>query len=136
MTIDHADGVRSRLWTSLIARRTGPRLRVRGLDGEYVKEDLDPQERQLLEGLRPTDPGFGDEPEARWGRLDADGTSTPVPTQRGDYQRYYELLRDAVRGQGERPVDPADSVRGLRVLEAAERSARSGAVETLARGER
>ena len=134
MTIDHADGVRSRLWTSLIARRTGPRLRVRGLDGEYVKEDLDPQERQLLDGMRPTDPGFGEESEARWGRLEAGGTSTPVPTQRGDYRRYYELLRDAVRGLGERPVDPADSVRGLRVLEAAERSARSGAVETVARG--
>lgn len=134
MTIDHADGVRSRLWTSLIARRTGPRLRVRGLEGEYVKEDLDPQERQLLDGLRPTNPGFGEEPEARWGRLEAGGTSTPVPTQRGDYRRYYELLRDAVRGLGERPVDPADSVRGLRILEAAERSARSGAVERVAGG--
>jgi scyllo-inositol 2-dehydrogenase (NADP+) len=136
MTIDHANGVRSRLWTSLIARRTGPRLRIRGLDGEYVKEDLDPQERQLLDGLRPTDAGFGDEPEERWGRLEAGGSSTPVPTQRGDYSRYYELFRDAVRGRGQRPVDPADSVRGLRVLEAAERSARSGAVETVAGGER
>lgn len=132
MTIDHADGVRSRLWTSLIARRTGPRLRVRGLDGEYVKEDLDPQERQLLDGLRPTDPGFGEEPEACWGRLETAETSMPVPTQRGDYRRYYELLRDALRGLGERPVDPADSLRGLQVLEAAERSARSGAVETIA----
>ncbi len=134
MTIDHADGVRSRLWTSLIARRTGPRIRVRGLDGEYVKEDLDPQERQLLDGLRPDDPGFGEEPEERWGRLEAGGSSTPVPTQRGDYRHYYELLRDAVRGDGERPVDPANSVRGLRILEAAERSARTGAVETVARG--
>jgi scyllo-inositol 2-dehydrogenase (NADP+) len=136
MTIDHADGTRSRLWTSLIARRTGPRIRVRGLDGEYVKEDLDPQERQLLDGLRPDDPGFGEEPEERWGRLEAGGSSTPVPTQRGDYRRYYELLRDAVRGLGERPVDPADSVRGLRVLEAAERSARSGAVEAISGGSR
>jgi scyllo-inositol 2-dehydrogenase (NADP+) len=134
VAIDHADGVRSRLWTSLIARRTGPRLRVRGIAGEYVKEDLDPQERQLLDGLRPNDPGFGEEPEERWGRLEADGRSTPIPTQRGDYRGFYELLRDAVRGVGERPVDPADSVRGLRILEAAERSARSGAVETVQRG--
>jgi predicted dehydrogenase len=129
VAMDHADGVRSRLWTSLIARRPGPRLRVRGLAGEYVKEDLDPQERQLLDGLRPTDPGFGEEPEERWGRLEGDGSSTPIKTKRGDYGRFYELLRDAVRGVGERPVDPLDSVRGLRVLEAAERSARSAAVE-------
>ncbi len=132
VALDHANGVRSRLWTSLIAVRIGPRLRVRGLAGEYIKEDLDPQEAQLLDGMRPKDDGFGEEPAERWGSvLTRDGSSTVVPTQRGDYRRYYELLRDAVRGVGERPVDPADSVRGLRVLEAAERSARSGAVETV-----
>jgi predicted dehydrogenase len=135
VAMDHASGVRSRLWTSLIAVRTGPRLRVRGLAGEYIKEDQDPQERQLLDGLRPKDPGFGEEPAERWGSvLASDGSRTVVPTERGDYRRFYELFRDAVRGVGERPVDPADSVRGLRVLEAAERSARSGAVELVSNG--
>jgi predicted dehydrogenase len=133
VAVDHADGVHSRLWTSLIALRTGPRIRVRGVGGEYVKEDFDPQERQLLDGMRPNDPGFGEEPAERWGRLlGSDGSSTVIPTKRSDYRRFYELFRNAVRGVGERPVDPADSVRGLRVLEAAERSARSGAVETVA----
>ncbi len=40
-------------------------------------------------------------------------------------------FRDAVRGTGERPVDPLDSVRGLRVMEAAEESARTGAAVTV-----
>jgi predicted dehydrogenase len=133
VAIDHANGIRSRLWTSLIAVRTGPRVRVRGLAGEYIKEDLDPQERQLLDGMRPGDPGFGEEPPERWGSiLTSDGAVKAVPTERGDYSRFYEQLRDAVRGVGERPVDPADSVRGLRVLEAAERSARTGAAEMVA----
>jgi scyllo-inositol 2-dehydrogenase (NADP+) len=132
MAIDHADGVHSRLWTSLIAARTGPRMRVRGTGGEYIKDDLDPQEAQLLADLRPGDPGFGEEPRERWGQVYAsDGSAEAVPTQRGDYGRFYELLRDAVRGDGDRPVDPLDSLRGLRLLEAAERSARSGAVETV-----
>ncbi len=69
VAIDHAHGVRSRLWTSLIAARTGPRLRIRGLDGEYIKDDLDPQEQQLLDGLRPGDAGFGEEPAERWGSI-------------------------------------------------------------------
>jgi scyllo-inositol 2-dehydrogenase (NADP+) len=132
VAIDHADGVRSRLWTSLIAARTGPRLRVRGVTGEYVKDDLDVQEGQLLEGMLPSDPGFGVEPPERWGSLYAgDGSMTRVPTQRGQYRKFYERFRDAARGEGDRPVDPADSVRVLRILEAAERSARSGAVEAL-----
>jgi predicted dehydrogenase len=135
VAMDHADGVRSRLWTSLVAAHTGPRLRVRGSAGEYVKEDLDPQERQLLDGMRPTDPGFGAEPADRHGRIHApDGTTTVVPTLRSDYRTYYEGLRDAVRGDAPPPVDPTDSVRGLRVLEAAERSARSGAVERVGGG--
>ena len=133
VAIDHANGVRSRLWTSLAASRPGPRLRIRGLGGEYVKKDLDPQEVQLLDGMRPTDPGFGAEAPEAWGRLYAsDGSVRTVPTQQSDYRRYYELFRDAVRGDGERPVDPLDSIRGLRVLEAAERSARTGAVESVA----
>jgi predicted dehydrogenase len=132
VAIDHADGVHSRLWTSLIAVRTGPRMRLRGTGGEYIKDDLDVQEAQLLADLRPWDPGFGDEPPERWGHIyAADGSVETVPTVRGDYARFYELLGDAVRGHGERPVDPLDSLRGLRVLEAAERSARSGTVETV-----
>ena len=132
VAIDHVNDVRSRLWTSLIAARTGPRLRVRGVAAEYLKEDLDPQEGQLLEGMYPTASGFGVEPRERWGSLHtSEGLVSKVPTKRGDYGRFYELFRDAVRGVGERPVDPADAVRVLRVLEAAERSARTGAAETV-----
>ena len=135
VAIDHVNGVRSRLWTSLIAARPGPRLRIRGLAGEYLRVDLDPQEQQLLDGLRPGDPGFGEEPADRWGSVvSRDGSTVIVPTLPGDYRPFYELLRDAVRGVGDRPVDPADSVRGLRVLEAAERSAQSGMVETVSGG--
>jgi predicted dehydrogenase len=135
VAIDHADGVHSRLWTSLIGSRTGPRLRVRGLAGEYIKEDLDPQESQLLDGMRPTELGFGEEAPERWGRLTAiDGSIRSVPTERGDYRRFYEGFRDAVLGIGERPVEPADSLAVLRVLEAAERSAATGAVVTMSEG--
>lgn len=137
VAMDHANGVHSRLWTSLIAAHTGPRLRIRGTGGEYIKDHLDPQERQLLDGQLPGSPGFGEEPPERWGRLYSGADSVePIPTMPGDYRRFYELLRDAVAGRGDAPVDAWDSVRGLRVLEAAERSARSGAVERLSGAER
>ncbi|HEY7524482.1 MAG TPA: Gfo/Idh/MocA family oxidoreductase [Candidatus Limnocylindrales bacterium] len=135
LALDHASGVRSRIWTSLIASRIGPRFRVRGSAGEYLKQEGDPQEEHLLAGMGPGSPGFGEEAPERWGCVyTADGRSEPVPTVRGDYTQFYSRLRDAVRGDGPPPVDPMDSVRALRVLVAAERSAASGAVETLAAG--
>lgn len=127
VALDHASGVRSRLWMSLIASRTGPRLRVRGLGGEYIKHGMDIQEPRLVDGILPTATGFGDEPPDAWGTLHAsDGTVTTVPTVAGRYIAFYEAMRDAIRGDGAPPVDPRDSLRVLRVLETAERSARSG----------
>lgn len=133
IAIDHEGGVRSRLWTSLIAAHVGPRLRVRGLAGEYVKDDLDAQEAQLVGGMLPGEPGFGQEPPERYGRLyGMDGSVSRVPTEPGRYRAFYELMRDAVRGGGPVPVDPTDSLRVLRVLEAAERAASSGTAQLMA----
>jgi predicted dehydrogenase len=132
LAMEHANGVHARVWTSLIAGHLGPRFRIRGLAGEYVKHGLDAQEAHLVGGMKPDDPDFGIEPVDRWGTLSTgDGATRTVPTLRGAYIRFYEMVRDAVRGDGPLPVDPADSARGLRILEAAERSARSGAVEPL-----
>ena len=58
-------GDRSRGWRSLapvdVAYRRADRSGTPGPGPRwrYVKEDLDPQEVQLLDGLRPNDPGFG-----------------------------------------------------------------------------
>jgi predicted dehydrogenase len=134
VAIEHAGGEWSRLWTSLISSWGRPRFRVRGLAAEYVKDERDPQEEQLLAGRKPSDPGFGDEDPARWGRLYAgDGNATSIPSETGNYRRYYEAFRDAVRGGGPPPVDPLDAIRGLRVLEAAEESARTSQVVSVGR---
>lgn len=135
VALDHAGGVRSRLWMSLIASQVGPRVRVRGLEAEYIKDDLDPQEGQLLDGMDPNAAGFGEEPSERWGRLRRiDGSVRAVPTERGHYRTFYELLRDAARGRGAVPVDPADSLRVLRVLEAAERAGASATAQAVPNG--
>ena len=135
VAIDHESGVHSRIWTSLIAAHVGPRLRVRGTTGEYRKDALDVQEGQLLAGMRPDADGFGVEAPEQWGTLyGGDGKSELIPTERGDYGRFYALLRDAIRDGGPPPVDPLDSIRALRVLEAAEESARTGAAVTIGEG--
>ena len=54
-----------------------------------------------------------------------------MPSERGRWDSYYPAFAAAVRGERGVPVDPADAVRALEVIEAAERSAESGAVVLL-----
>jgi predicted dehydrogenase len=51
VAIDHVSGVQTRLWMSLIASRVGPGSVSAAWPAEYVKEDLDVQEAQLLAGM-------------------------------------------------------------------------------------
>jgi predicted dehydrogenase len=125
------------LWMSVVPRRSGPRLRVIGLLGVYEKDDLDPQEEALRAGARPGDEGWGGEPSARWGRLYSDlaglHTESRVESALGSYETYYALLRDAIRNGGPIPVDAADALATLRIIEAARESARTGSVVTLSK---
>ena len=118
------DGVLAHLWVSAVAPLGGPRFRALGLRGGYEKYGLDPQEEQLQAGLRPGDAGWGVEPRDQWGRLK---TTLPggltldgqVETLPGAYEQFYAQLRDAITSGGALPVDPADAIAALRVIEAA-----------------
>jgi len=123
LALTHASGVRSHLWMSAAAPQVGPRFRVLGSSAGYVKYGLDPQEAALTAGQRPG-PGWGAEPEDRWGRLDASaspfpGVGTPVPTLAGDYPAYYATLAAALRDGTRPPVTAAQAAATLDILEAA-----------------
>ena len=125
LALEHESGVRSHLWASAVAAQLGPRFRVLGSKAAYVKWGLDIQEEQLKEGMRPRDPGFGHEPDERFGALGSDAASTPVETEPGAYPRYYEELRDTIR-EGSPPPSPAeDGVAVLELIEAAREAASS-----------
>ncbi|WP_214410686.1 Gfo/Idh/MocA family oxidoreductase [Sphaerisporangium fuscum] len=132
VALTHANGARSHLWMSSVAARTGPRFRVLGSRAAYVKWGLDPQEERLRAGGRPGDPGFGAEPEERWGVLGADGDSRPVPTDPGAYQEFYAGVVACLRDGAPPPVDPAGVAEALAVLNAAHTSAAERRVVALA----
>lgn len=97
-----------------------PRFALHGTKGSFVKYGIDPQEAVLRAGGMPTDSGYGIEPDHQWGVLtDAEGAARPVRSEAGDWRGFYRAMRDAIRGEGEVPVDPVDAVRGLRIIEAA-----------------
>jgi predicted dehydrogenase len=105
---------------------------VLGTEGAYTVAELDSQEDALRAGERPGGAAWGAEPEPRWGRLVAGAEHRAVPSERGDWPRFYADLRDALRSGGPPPVDPRDAVATLRVIEHARASAATAATVTAA----
>jgi scyllo-inositol 2-dehydrogenase (NADP+) len=131
VALTHASGVTSHLWMSAVAAQAGPRLRVLGDRGSYVKHGLDPQEAELRSGQRRGGTGWGTEAPEHWGLVGADGDARPLPTLPGAYQRFYEGVAASLGEGSPPPVDPADAVAGLEVIEAARTSSDEGRVVTL-----
>jgi predicted dehydrogenase len=131
IAIEHAGGVVSHAWASVVAAVNGPRVRLLGLGGGYQKQDLDIQEEQLRAGMRPDDLGWGIEPPARWGRLVTPDGERPLETERADWGRYYQLLVEALRSGTPPPVTAASAIAVLEVLDAARASTAAGDVVRL-----
>jgi predicted dehydrogenase len=135
VALTFADGVRAHLWASAIARNPGCRFRLCGMKGTFEKRGLDPQEDALRAGRRPNSTNWGAEPSELWGSIcgERDGLNYEgrVETLRGDYPAFYNQMRDAIVHGAPVPVDPADGILTLRVIEAARRSAEEGVVVDL-----
>jgi scyllo-inositol 2-dehydrogenase (NADP+) len=117
VSLRHRSGVRSQLWMSSVAAQPGPRFRVLGSAGAYVSWGLDSQEPALIAGARPTDAGFGRRPEREWGTLGIEGSLTRPPLERGDYAAFTRALADTLLRGAPVPVDPADAIRVLEIIE-------------------
>jgi predicted dehydrogenase len=134
VALTHAGGARSHLWGSWSQAAPGPRFRVTGTEAGYVNRTLmDIQEELLLAGETPASLGsaWGAEPPERWGRVHRGGSAETVPTEHGAWDTFYPAFARAVRGLGPLPVEPADAVASMTVLDAARRSATEGAVVPL-----
>jgi scyllo-inositol 2-dehydrogenase (NADP+) len=131
LSLEHAGGLRSQLWESTAAPLHGPRFRVTGLEAGIETHGLDPQWQQLAEGMVPGDPGYGLTPPAQ---LADAGGRIELAMAPGAYQDFYAEVVAWLREDGPVPVDPADSLAGLRVLDAAREAARSGTVVDVAGG--
>ena len=123
LALAHPGGVRSHLGATMLAAAPGPRMRLTGLAGTYEVHGLDGQEDALRAGGRPDDPDWGRAPEGAWGRLSDGVGARPVPTVRGDYPAFYAGVARCLRDGGPPPVDPADAVRVLEVIDEARRVA-------------
>lgn len=88
-----------------------------------MKYGLDVQEAALRSADRLGTTGFGEDPRDAWGLLGSGDEIRSIPTEPGGYQRFYKGVVETLRGGGPPPVDPADAVAVLTIIEAARRSA-------------
>jgi scyllo-inositol 2-dehydrogenase (NADP+) len=135
VALSFPSGVKAHLWTSAIAAAVGCRFRLLGAAGAYEKYGLDPQEEALRSGKTPAAESWGVENPANWGKLttydNGDRRELAFETVPGAYQRYYEIMRDALQGLSEVPVAAEDALTTLRIIEAARLSAVSRTPQAL-----
>ena len=121
LELTHAGGARSKLWTSLVAAKPGPRFRVLGSEGTFVSWGLDVQESQLASGMSPESPDYGLAPEHQWPVVGLGAAVAPLEPDRGDYPAFYAGVADALNSGAPMPVDARDSAEVVRILEEAHR---------------
>jgi predicted dehydrogenase len=125
----HYPSLRVCLGATMLAAQRGPRFVVNGTAGSYVKYHLDPQEERLSHGETTADAFSTPEPREWWGTLTGPSPGEPaekVPTAAGDYRRFYENVRDAIRGVTPLEVTPQQALDVVRILELARESSRAG----------
>jgi scyllo-inositol 2-dehydrogenase (NADP+) len=121
----HYGARRVKLGASTMVADPRPRFALHGSAGSFIKHGLDTQEAALKAGVDPLTPGFG--VDDRHGVLILpDGSRETVPTEPGNYLEFYKLVASAVLEGGPAPVDPADALDGLRIIDLARESSRSG----------
>jgi predicted dehydrogenase len=126
----HYPKLRVLLRSNLLTCVPGPRFRVNGTRGSFVKHGSDLQEDALKRGETPDQPNWGKEPSENWGTLSiAEGntiTPTRIPTEIGDYRRYYENVRDAIVSGVPPDVSPQHALRIMQALELGMESSQRG----------
>jgi predicted dehydrogenase len=115
-------GLRVVLRASMLAAAASPRFAVHGTLGSWVKLGLDPQEDALKAGARPVWP-----PGPDWGmdhntslltRPRGDALRTdPLPLRPGRQGAFYAAVRDALRGEADNPVPPAQATAVMALIE-------------------
>ncbi|MEO8282663.1 MAG: Gfo/Idh/MocA family oxidoreductase [Pseudarthrobacter sp.] len=124
VVLRHESGVLSHLTMNMLCAQQGPRFRILGSTGAFTKHGVDPQEPYIAAGGGPLDAGYGVEAPEWAGTLGRDGHLDALPTERGAYPEFYRLLAAKIDGGGTSsdlplPVDPADAVDVLKIIEEA-----------------
>lgn len=117
------EGLRVRIKSSYVVREALPSYAFHGTKGSFIKARTDVQEVALQASKVPGGPDWGVEPESEKGLLhtakDGKIIREYVPSERGNYGDYYDLLYKAIRENAPVPVTAEQGLNIIRVIEAA-----------------
>ena len=118
--------LRVRLKSSYLVREPIPAFSIYGDLGTFLKPKGDPQEQRLLAGAMPEGADWGVEPESSKGLLhtEKDGKVVReyIPSLKGNYGEFYDLLYAALREGGPLPVSAREGIDIIRIIDAAYKS--------------
>src|SRR5690606_27105712 len=101
LILNYEQGLNVFITASLLVAHPQKSFVLHGTLGSYIKDRCDVQERQLLEGLKPTDPLYGLEDPAMEGLLtimeDGQREDVSVPSFKGDYMCLFDEVYKTVR---------------------------------------
>ncbi len=131
----HYPGFKCQARSSYLVREPGPRFILHGTGGSYMKWGIDPQEEAMKSGAIPGSPGWGEEPDSAWGRINTTYHGSRLegkyPTLPGNYPAFYDNLQRAIRDNSPLAVPAREAMNVVRVIEAAYESSRDKKVVTL-----
>lgn len=123
-----APDVKITLKASLLMCEPEPRFTLHGTEGSFVKYGLDRQEADLIDGLIPTLPYWGEENESIWGLLHTqkDGiiSRSKYPSLAGNYNAFYENIYQSIRNKQPLQTDARGILNVIRLIEAAWQSSK------------
>jgi predicted dehydrogenase len=111
------NGFGAELSCSLLVREPTSRYRLHGDKGSFVKFGIDVQEDQLKAGLRPTDPGFGQEPTSQNGILHTGSGRADYPTLTGRWMGLFENVHEVISGGASPAVSLEEVIAQLEIIE-------------------
>lgn len=102
LILNYSNGPQVFITCSLLVAAPLPSLVLHGTVGTFIKERSDVQETQLLAGIVPSDPNYGQEQDGQAGTLTvvhADKTveTLPVPSAQGSYMDVYDAVFSHIR---------------------------------------
>lgn len=126
--IEHVSGAVSNLSASKVDYLVSRELRLYGGHGSYTSNYSDVQTTRVMSGELPIDARatWGYESPERWGVLRTPDGEEAIPSEQGDYTRFYDAFADAVGSGGRGPIPGDEAVAVLAVLDAVALSAAEG----------